>query len=223
MRWVYIPRKCFPWWILRELNLLLFNRGTDLFLYLTHRAAEAYRNEMPWLKLMQLDWGADLEQFRPGCRDGRYFFACSKTHRDYAPVLQAAESIPVPIHLVVHSAYLQGQVLAPNVYIGHGSPDGMSDRAISYPELISKYVHQAPALLIPLKPIQDDTAGLTNLLKAMACGPPVIMTKSSAIDLDIEDEGFGIYVDSGDPAGWDRACNWMPAHTASSLCHGPSC
>jgi hypothetical protein len=212
VRWVYIPRQRFPWWTLRELNLPLLNRGTDLLLCLTHRAAEAYRSEMPWLRVAQLDWGADLDQFRPGPRDGRFFFACGKTNRDYVPVLQAADSIPAPIHLVVHSAYLKGQVIAPNVYIGHGSPDGMTDRGISYPELISTYFHHALAQLIPLKPIQDDTAGMTNLLEAMACGLPVIMTKSGALDLNLDQEGVGLYVDPDDESGWQMACNWILTH-----------
>jgi glycosyltransferase involved in cell wall biosynthesis len=212
VRWVYTPRQSFPWWTLRQANLPLFNRGTDLLLCLTHRAAEAYQNEMPWLRVVQLDWGADLEQFRPGCRKGRFFFACGKTNRDYAPVLNAAASIPAPIHLVVHSAYLKGQVIAPNVHVGQGSPDGMSDRGISYPQLLATYFHHALAVLIPLKPIQDDTAGMTNLLEAMSCGLPVIMTRSGAIDLNIEEEGIGIYVDSGDAAGWESACNWMLSH-----------
>jgi glycosyltransferase involved in cell wall biosynthesis len=189
-------------------------------LCLTHRSAESYRLEMPWLRVAQLDWGADIEQFRPGCRDGKFFFACGKTNRDYAPVLQAAESIPAPIHLVVYSSYLQAQIIAPNVYVGHGSPDGMSDRGISYPNLISKYFHNALALLIPLKPIPNDTAGMTNLIEAMACGLPVIMTRSDAIDLDIEVEGFGIYVEPGDITGWEVACNWMLSNTNEARAMG---
>jgi glycosyltransferase involved in cell wall biosynthesis len=212
VRWVYIPRKYFPWWTLRDLNLPLFNRGTDLLLCLTHRAAESYRREMPWLSVVKLDWGADLEQFRPGSREGRFFFACGKTNRDYFPVLHAAESIPAPIHLLVHSAFLKDQYIAPNVYVGHGSPDGMSDQGISYSELISKYFHQALAVLIPLKPIENDTAGLTNLLEAMACGLPVIMTRSGALDLNLDQEGIGLYVDPSDGSGWQTACNWIVAH-----------
>lgn len=212
VRWVYIPRKRFPWWTLRELNLPLFNRGTDLLLCLTHCAAEAYRNEMPWLRVTQLDWGADLKQFYPGPRDGGFFFACGKTNRDYSPVLHVAASIAAPIHLVVHSAYLEGQAIAPNVHIGNGSPDGMTDRGISYPELLSGYFHRALALLIPLKPSQDDTAGMTNLLEAMACGLPVIMTRSGALDLNLVEAGVGLYVEPGDDNGWHKACNWILEH-----------
>jgi glycosyltransferase involved in cell wall biosynthesis len=212
VRWVYIPRQHFPWWTLREMNLPLLNRGTDLLLCLTRRAAEAYRKEMPWLSVAQLDWGADLDQFSPGCREGRFFFACGKTNRDYAPVLQAAPKIPAQIHLVVHSAYLNGQIIAPNVHVEQGSPDGMTDRGISYPDLISKYFHNALALLIPLKPIQDDTAGMTNLLEAMACGLPVVMTKSGSLDLNLAQEGAGLYVEPGDENGWQNACNWILEH-----------
>lgn len=132
VRWTYTPRMQFPWWTLRDINLPVVNKGTDLLLCLTHRAANAYRQEMPFLKVTQMDWGADMEQFRPGPRDKRFFFACGKTNRNYDPLLRAAPDIPAPIHLVVHRAFLDGYNLAPNVYPETGSPDGMSDRGISY-------------------------------------------------------------------------------------------
>lgn len=220
VQWTYTPRMRFPWWTLRDLNLPVFNRGRDLLLCLTQRAAQAYREEMPWQRAMPLDWGADREQFRPGPRDGGFFFACGKTNRDYAPVLRAARDIPAPIHLVVHSAYLEGHDIAPNVQVGQGSPDGMTDRGISYPELLSRYFHRALAVLIPLKPIQDDTAGMTNLLEAMACGLPVIMTRSGSLDLDVEKLGIGLYVAPGDADGWHKACTWMLAHPAEARAMG---
>lgn len=220
VRWTYTPRMRFPWLTLRDLNLPMFNRGTDLLLCLTHRAAEAYRKEMPWLKVVQMDWGADQDQFRPGSRDGGFFFACGKTNRDYMPVLQAAPGIPAPIHLVVHRGFLERQPLAANVHVGQGSPDGMTDRGISYPDLLSTYFHKALAVLIPLKPIQDDTAGMTNLLEAMACGLPVIMTRTGSIDLDIEKEQIGLYVEPGDAEGWKQACLWMLEHPQIALAMG---
>jgi hypothetical protein len=211
VRWVYVPRREFPWWTLRELSFPLLNRGTDLLLCLTERAAEAYRREMPFLPAAQLDWGADITQFSPGPRDGKFFFACGKTNRDYGPLLQAAPDIAAAVHLVVHRGFLEGHELAPNIMVETGSPDGMTDRGISYPELLSRFFHKARGVLIPLKPIRDDTAGMTNLLEAMACGLPVVMTRTGAIDLDIEAEGIGIYVEPGDTAGWSRACSSLLA------------
>jgi glycosyltransferase involved in cell wall biosynthesis len=54
----------------------------------------------------------------------------------------------------------------------------------------------------------------------MACGLPLIMTKSGVIDLNIEKEGFGIYVDPEDAAGWERTCNWMLSHAGHARAMG---
>ncbi|MFN9645268.1 MAG: glycosyltransferase family 4 protein [Cyanobacteriota bacterium] len=220
VRWTYVPRRRFPWWTFRELNLSLFNRGTDLLLCLTQRCAAAYRRDMPWLRVCQMDWGVDDEQFQPGPRDQGFFFACGKTNRDYATLITSAKDIPAPIHLVVHAGYLGGLNLPNNIQLALGSPDGSTDRGMSYPELRSKYFHRALACLIPLKSIEDDAAGMTNLLEAMACGLPVVMTRTGAIDLDVEKLGIGLYVEAGDSQGWVRACQWMLDHPDKALAMG---
>jgi glycosyltransferase involved in cell wall biosynthesis len=220
VRWIYVPLRQFPWWTLRELNLPIFNRGTDLLLCLTQSCAAAYRRDMPWLRVRQLDWGADAQQFQPGPRDQRFFFACGKTNRDYTTLLKSAPEIPAPIHLIVHRAYLGNVTLPKNIHLNLGSPDGITDRGISYPELRSKYFHRALACLIPLKSIENDAAGMTNLLEAMSCGLPVIITRTGAIDLDVEKLGIGLYVEAGDPQGWVRACQWMLDHPDEALAMG---
>ncbi|MFM7244193.1 MAG: glycosyltransferase [Planctomycetaceae bacterium] len=220
VRWTYVPRRRFPWWTFRELNPPLFNRGTDLLLCLTQRSAEAYRRDMPWLRVCQMDWGVDDEQFQPGPRNQRFFFACGKTNRDYTTLIASAKDIPAPIHLVVYGGYLANLSLPNNIFLASGSPDGNTDRGISYPELRSQYFHRALACLIPLKNIEDDAAGMTNLLEAMACGLPVVMTRTGAIDLDVEKLGIGLYVEAGDSQGWVRGCQWMLDHPDEALAMG---
>ena len=208
VRWAYIPRLLFPWWKFRNINnSLAIHKGTDLLLCLTNRAAMAHQEEMPWLNLRQVDWGADPQQFAPGERNGQFFFACGRTNRDYRSLVLQAHSINAEIHLIVNKSYLSELSLPANVHAIDGSKDLQTDRGIPYPQLIQGYFHKALALLIPLKISSHDSAGMTNLLEGMACGLPVIMTRTGSIDINIEKLGIGIYVDPDDPHGWGNACN----------------
>jgi glycosyltransferase involved in cell wall biosynthesis len=63
----------------------------------------------------------------------------------------------------------------------------------------------ARAILIPLKPDPDDASGFTNLLEAIACGRPVVMTRTGALDLTPAALGLGFDVAPGDTAGWISA------------------
>lgn len=55
-------------------------------------------------------------------------------------------------------------------------------------------------------------AGLWVLLDALGFGRPVIMTRSPLIDLDIEAEGIGRWVDMGDVDGWCDALRFFEDH-----------
>jgi len=210
VRWTYIPPLASVWWKFQYISYTpLLCWGTDILLCLTSRAAQDYKKKMPWLKIRQMDWGADPIQFAPGGRDGNFFFSCGKTNRDYSSLLLNAASIEAPLHLVVNKSYFDGFILAPNVHVGHGPANPASDLGISYPLLIQNYFHKALALLIPLKVSDYDSAGMTNILEAMACGLPVVMTRTGALDINIEELGVGIYVEPGDPQGWVDACNWL--------------
>jgi glycosyltransferase involved in cell wall biosynthesis len=46
----------------------------------------------------------------------------------------------------------------------------------------------------------------------MAMGKAVIMTRNQQIDIDIEKEGIGIFVEPGDVEGWKQAIFYLLEH-----------
>ena len=136
-----------------------------------------------------LPWGPDL--LFPGYatyEDGGFVVAVGKTGRDY-PVLREAtqrERIPLRVHE------------------GSQRP---------YVELLPDLQHAAVIAI----PLQDPFAmnGLTELNDALALRKPVVMTRSpTALDVDIEAIGCGIWVDVGDVDGWRRALSQLMSDAA---------
>ncbi len=57
--------------------------------------------------------------------------------------------------------------------------------------------------------------GLSELNDALALSKPVVMTRSpTALDVDIEAIGCGIWVDVGDVDGWQRALSQLMSDAA---------
>jgi glycosyltransferase involved in cell wall biosynthesis len=49
-------------------------------------------------------------------------------------------------------------------------------------------------------------------MDALGLGRAVIMTRNRHIDLDIEAEGIGFWVDPGDVQGWVHHLSWISQH-----------
>ena len=136
-----------------------------------------------------LPWGPDL--LFPGyatSEDEGFVVAVGKTGRDY-PVLRQAtqrESIPLRVHEGPQRPYV---------------------------ELLPDLQHAA-VIAIPLR---DPLAmnGMTELNDALALSKPVVMTRSpTALDVDIEAIGCGIWVDVGDVDGWRGALSQLMSDAA---------
>jgi glycosyltransferase involved in cell wall biosynthesis len=78
----------------------------------------------------------------------------------------------------------------------------------------------ARVIAIPLDKSEVSLAGLTSLVDAMAIGRPVIMTRNPFIDLDIEAEGIGRWVEPGDVEGWAKALRWFDQNPDASQAMG---
>jgi glycosyltransferase involved in cell wall biosynthesis len=165
-------------------------------------------------KISLLYWGVDLPFYKketnssaPEMQDS-FIISAGKSSRDHDTLVKAFFQIDYPLKI-----YCSGQS-APSIV---NLPSNISAEyryptfnAISYREMIKAY-KKAYAVAIPL--IETNSlAGLTSLLDAMAMQRPVIMTRNQQIDVDIEKEGIGIWIDPGDVAGWRKAVNYLLAH-----------
>ncbi len=134
-------------------------------------------------------WGPDL--LFPGYathEDGGFVVAVGKTGRDY-PVLREA---------------IQKERISLRVHDGPQRP---------YIELLPD-LQRSAVIAIPL---QNPSAmnGLTELNDALALRKPVVMTRSpTALDVDIEAIGCGIWVEVGDVDGWRRALSELMSDAA---------
>ncbi len=136
-----------------------------------------------------LPWGPDL--LFPGYatyEDGGFVVAVGKTGRDYSVLREATQRERTPLRV-------------------HDGPQR------PYIELLPD-LQRAAVIAIPL---QDPFAmnGLTELNDALALRKPVVMTRSpTALDVDIEAIGCGIWVDVGDVDGWRRALSQLMSDSA---------
>jgi glycosyltransferase involved in cell wall biosynthesis len=85
---------------------------------------------------------------------------------------------------------------------------------MNYQELL-----RACVLAIPLV-ANTSLAGLTSLMDALGTGKLVIMTRHPLIDIDIEKEGIGKWVEPGDIEGWTRALSFFHRHPEESQAMG---
>jgi glycosyltransferase involved in cell wall biosynthesis len=193
----------------------IFVRGHDKLLCLSKSVLGELEKEfhIDKEKICILDWGIDLP-FYDNEKNGSavesensFIVSAGKTERDHDTLAQAFFEIdyPLKIYCSAQSAPVVSG-LTSNITVQLNR----SDSAISYAELLTEY-EKAYAVAIPLTNT-NSLAGLTSLLDAMAMRKAVIMTKNSRINLDIEKEGIGIWVDPGDIGGWRHAMNYLLAH-----------
>src|SRR5699024_10766146 len=77
-----------------------------------------------------------------------------------------------------------------------------------YIELLEHY-RKARIILIPLlyPESKEGCQGMTGIQDVVALGKPVVMTKNISLNLDVENEGFGYYVEKLDINGWRKSVN----------------
>lgn len=208
----------------RCLRDTLFLSGHDRLLCLSSAAMKPFAHDLSVSKKMDLvEWGAellfyDLEAQKAAFTDNPQPFIVSagKTERDHDTLVKAFLSIDYPLKIYCSANTAPSLTGLPEHIEINAS--NSSHNAVSYQEILAAY-RNAFAIAIPLAKT-NNLAGLTSLLDAMAVGKPVIMTRNQSIDLDVEKEGIGFWVEPEDVQGWQQAIAYLLAHPEEALAMG---
>ncbi|MBW4543918.1 MAG: glycosyltransferase family 4 protein [Symplocastrum torsivum CPER-KK1] len=205
-------------------NKLIFKilyGGHDQFICLHKEVKKQLEDkfEVPVEKLHLLEWGPDLHFYDQTVKnqqlgnEAAFILSAGKTRRDFDTLVQAFidQNYPLRVYCTGESApTISG--LPPNISIQYNHP---TKDIISYVEMLAEY-RKAYAVAIPLKNVPNSLIGLTSLIEAMAMSKAVIMTRNNYIDIDIEKEGIGIWVEPGDVQGWQQAVSYLFAHPSET-------
>lgn len=201
-----------PW-----INLLI--RGVDAFPALSERVARDINHRCPTTphKSKALRWGPDASFYPRSPSLGEGVLAAGRTGRDFVTFGEGASrsGSSACIMCLQNDVRPEFAGFAANVRVltpEHGS-------VYRYPDMMQAHL-DARVLAIPLEATCNNLAGLTSLVDAMALGKPVIMTRNPYVDLDIEAQGIGRWVEPADVQGWTDAVNWFAEHPAESLAMG---
>jgi len=182
-------------------------RGASEILYWAHSDYKRFvklgvREE----KLQYFEWGADLDFYQPRFEKGEYILSIGKEDRDYLTLCRAMEGVQDHLEIVCYPRNVQdvfrSTVCLKNVNI--------LTAGFSYRQLLELY-NRAKFVIIPLKKTRK-TRGMGVLMGAMAMGKAIIMSRLETLDLDIEREGCGIFVEPENIEELARAMKYLLNH-----------
>jgi hypothetical protein len=163
-----------------------------------------------------IPWGPDATFYPPAVEPGHGILAVGRTGRDFATFGLGATATRAPVKIIcpAHCVSPDFQRFGPNVEVNiQPNADWMR-----YPQLVEHYAG-ARALAIPHYG-QESMVGLSSLMDALGMGKPVIMTRHPLVDVDIEKEGFGRWIEPGDIAGWRDAVAWFDQNPDAAVAMG---
>jgi len=156
-----------------------------------------------------LGWGADLDfggfSPRPKAAADAAVVATGKTERDMRTLLAALRETGLPAHIYGdrHELSISAGPIPAYVTVRAVASAGASTAPLEYDEAVMADLRSAALVAIPLSRT-DRLSGLTEVVDALACARPMILTRAPYFDFDIEEIGCGWWVDHGDVRGWSE-------------------
>nr|WP_291372810.1 glycosyltransferase [Cyclobacterium sp.] len=166
-------------------------------------------------KFSLTQWGPDityLDKFNPShlpFESCDYFISAGHTDRDFETLIEAFRGLEYKLWIFCTPESIPKTTdIPPNVRVN-------SVVTRSY-DLIP-YYQKSIAILIPLKypEHKEGCQGMTSLQDVVSFSKPAIMTRNPCLNLDIEKEGIGKYVDMYDVQGWKKQLTFFASNKAS--------
>ncbi len=199
---------------LRKFFLKIAFSGTDVFPALTLQSV----NEINQLsknpdKSTLLVWGTDRHFYPNNNPVGNQILAVGRTGRDFETFGKGASLTGVDCQIICLEENVTDAFddFAPNVKVRIES----RSQYMHYKEL-NPIMANARALAIPVY-VTQSLVGLTGIFDAIGMGKPLLMTRHPAIDIDIEKEGFGIWIPPYDVEAWKDAILWITKNEEAAI------
>ena len=143
---------------------------------------------------------------------------CGRTSRDLTTFSKAIKAANVKSHIICPEKEVTRLVETEGLISVDATMYSTTQKDNTYKKM-ANLIQNVRVIAIPLEK-QSTLAGLTSLMDCLGFGKPVIMTKNPCIDIDIEAEGIGKWVDPYDVDGWARAIKWHFDNIEQSNCMG---
>ncbi|MGB5941994.1 MAG: hypothetical protein WBG71_03870 [Leeuwenhoekiella sp.] len=157
-------------------------------------------------KFFHLNWGPEVNFYKNYSnpkhpQNTTFAISAGHTGRDFDTLVEAFRIIDFPLKIFCTPKSSPSITNIPsNVTIIS------NEKLLPYTELLKEY-DNARVILVPLQPQPKGTEGLTSLLDVLGMAKPIIMTQNDKVDIDVEKEGIGLTVGTGDIQDWIRSLN----------------
>ena len=170
-----------------------------------------------------ISWGTDIDFYQPEVNPGEGLVVAGRTARDFSTVIRALSGSSIQAKILYLKGHLGYEGETPKNLHLLASPEvepvpGKNEGWRKVRDILDIY-RKARVIGIPLYN-QSTLAGLTSLMDCLGMGKPVIMTRNPNMDLDIEKEGIGYWVNPGDVESWRKHLDWFDRNPEQAVIMG---
>jgi glycosyltransferase involved in cell wall biosynthesis len=181
-------------------------------LCLSRSVASSYNRVLGKNVAESIAWGVDYKFYdritnnKCGGKNSFLALSCGRTSRDISTFCSAIQIARVHGHVICQKDQINSDIVASKFLSIETTNYSGKTKDNTY-HMMAKMIESVRVIAIPLEK-QETLAGLTSLLDCLGFGKPVIMTRNPCIDIDIEKEGIGIWVNPYDIDDWVNALKW---------------